>query len=172
MRMGSPAQVDAFNTWAAQRGWVARCDSELQLENASLRSLLAVWREQARDRVAPLREEMTARLLKPYLINLMLIERLAPQSYLVRLMGTRVTQIIGHLQGKQITSEPAEVAARWYAVLDLTLAEQRPLRYTSMVAYPGREHLMAEALHLPLTAAAGRASSMVLIGTVFEANVR
>lgn len=164
------AAIASFNQWAEKRGWEARCDPDLAFESPLLRNLLAVWREQANGRVAPLREEMTARLLKPFLPSIAVMERLAPDRYRVRLMGTRLTQVLGHLQGKILEEAvTAENAARWHALFDLSLTECRPLRYASPVAYSGAEYLRAEALHLPLSADGG-APSMLLLAAVFAPN--
>ena len=164
------AAVTGFNQWAEKRDWEARCDPDLAFESPLLRNLLAVWRDQAKGRVAPLREEMTARLLKPFLPSIAVIERLGPERYRVRLMGTRLTQVLGHLQGKILEEEVSpENAARWHALFQLSLTERRPLRYAAPVAYSGAEYLRAEALHLPLSADGGE-PTMLLIAAVFAPN--
>ncbi|MDE2183542.1 MAG: PAS domain-containing protein [Alphaproteobacteria bacterium] len=167
--MSASARVTAFNAWAKHHRWSARCDPDLRLKDEGLKGLLAVWREQARAHPVPRRSQFTARLLKPWLASIALIERVSmvPPGYHLRLVGTRVTLVLGLPNGRILEDVvKPETAERWHAVLDVTLEEQCPLRFVAATAYRGLEHLRAEALHLPLSAEGGPAT-MVLIGMFF-----
>ena len=171
MTIAQTAGAVAFNEWAAAHNWSARCDPTLTFESDVFRGLLTAWQEQTGSAAIPQRSQMTARVLKPYLGNVAVFERLCDGRYSVRLMGTRLTEVLGNLQGKILDDAVSpELVSRWHAVLDLVLAEARPLRFSNRHAYKGREYLQAEALDLPLSESGGP-PNMVLICALFKPNV-
>jgi len=169
------AQIDSaavFNEWAKARGWPARCDAGLVFESTTLTDLARVWCSLAGADGVVLRSQMTMRVLKPCIEDIAIVERLAeePTRYYVRLMGTHLALQIGNLHGKIVDEAVSpDVAERWHALLDATLAENRPLRYVSSVAYEGLEHYRAEALQLPLCDT-GAPPTMVLVCAVLKPN--
>ncbi len=172
MVIARAARTASFNEWAKAQDWPARCDPELNFESENLAGLLAVWRALACEGKIPLRRQMTMRLLKPHLRDIAIFERVCehPKRYHVRLSGSRLSELLGNLQGRLLEEAVSvELARRWHALLDLTLDEVRPLRFTNRIAYKGREHLQAEALHLPLSEL-GPPPTMVLVCALFKPN--
>ena len=172
MTIALPARAAAFNDWAKAHGWPSLCGPDLAFESEALTDLLAIWRKQAGTEAIPQRSRMSARALKHHLGQLAILERVAdgPTRYRVRLMGTRITQMVGEMQGKFLEDVlPAELLPRWYCALDLTLAEGRPLRFVTRVDFGKLEFMQAELLLVPLLEG-GDMPSLVLGGVAFMAN--
>jgi hypothetical protein len=143
----------AFNEWAKARDWPAYCDPELDFESPALIDLLAIWREQADSDAMPHRNKMTARVLKSHLGHISIIERVTEDTprYRVRLLGSKLAQILGEMQGKYLEDAIApEVVPHWQARLDLTLAEGRPMRFVSRVDIRKLHFLRSETFWAPL----------------------
>ena len=173
MTIALTARVAAYNDFAKAQDWPSLCDEALAFESKILIDLLAAWRRQAGSAI-PRRSAMSARALKPHLGNVAIIERIArrPARFQMRLMGTRLTQIVGDLQGRYLDEAvPSDLVVRWNAALDLTLAETRPLRFVNRVDFKGLNFLRAEILLAPLLGG-DETPSMVLGGAVFTATKR
>ncbi|MGC9955100.1 MAG: PAS domain-containing protein [Rhizomicrobium sp.] len=173
MTIASPARAAAFNDWAKAQGWPSLCDPDLAFESEALTDLLAIWRKQAGTEAIPQRSRMSARALKHHLGHVAILERVAdgPARYRVRLMGTRITQLVGEMQGKFLEEVvPAGVLPRWYCALNLTLAEGRPLRFVTRVDFGTLDFLQAEILLVPLLEESDT-PSLVLGGASFKVNV-
>lgn len=98
----------------------------------------------------PPRSAFTPRNAKDFLGNLILFER-QNSSYLIRLMGTRISTVLGEMQGKALTEAlPGEVAERWKAVLDMVLTQMKPMRVVKTVAFNDLHYLEAELFLAPL----------------------
>lgn len=150
----SNSRADAFNKWAEARDWPARCDPDLSFESPALTDLLNIWRELAGADEVPPRQRMTARVLKAHLRYIAIIERLqgAPLRHRVRLMGTRLSQILGEMQGRYLEEAlDQEVFLHWQARLDLALAERRPVRFVSRVDLKQLYFFRSESFWAPLT---------------------
>ncbi len=101
----------------------------------------------------PKRSEMTPRDIKNFLRNIVLFERIAknPSNFIYRLIGTKLTEVAGHVTGKTFEeSVPAEILPRWIECGDLILDGEQPLRFLGRVHLQGREYLDAEHLYVPL----------------------
>jgi hypothetical protein len=147
------AQTDAYNTHSESESWEQLCDPGLGFSRDDFFSVLALWNSQAASRPLPLRSDMTARVLKPFLPNVALKERVetSPSRYRWRIVGTRVAQVLGERTGK-FTDEgaPPKVAARWNASCDLVLASGKPLRFVGRVLVEGKDFLASELMFMPL----------------------
>lgn len=134
---------DYWDNW-----WLER-DPALEFEAEALEKALAVWRRFA-DPV-PRRSALTARVLKPFLTKMCIVERSAPGRYRIRLMGSTVAMLIGDMQGRPLEDCLApHVLKRWTTALDTLFEEMCPLRILSCVAGHGRVFVRAEMLAAPL----------------------
>ena len=147
------AAAKAFNQRALSNHWHMACDPTLAFAEPCYTDMLGIWQTKAGPRKMPSRSQMTARDLKPYLRNIILVEREEekPSRYRWRLIGTSVTEIVGHLTGKQFDdSVPPEHLQRWNGVCDMILESEQPWRFLGRVHIRGREYLKAEHLYMPL----------------------
>jgi hypothetical protein len=147
------AAAKALNRKAFQQNWHHICDPTLTFRDSSYDHLLALWRSKAGDRPMPARSDITPRDLKNILRNIVIFERVekSPSHYLWRVIGTGITEILGHNTGKTFEeSIPAEHRPRWIECFDLVLDGRQPLRFLGRVHISGREYLDAEHLYVPL----------------------
>ena len=114
-----------------------------------------LWRSLAVGKPAPSRADFDARTLKPYLRNIMIIERVfigpGRWRYRTRLTGTGVAEIIGDPTGKFLEEQlPLELVPRWTSIYDTTLDGGQPLRLVAEFELPQLAFLRGEALIAPL----------------------
>lgn len=139
-----------------RHGWGITVDEHLAFVQPELAALYATWRAKADALGAlPRREDLDMRSLKPYLEHLSVVERietgLGTSRYRVRLQGSFMTEIFGHQTGKLMEDAvAAELAERWTSVQDVILEAGLPLRVVGTYRQEPMEHLVAEALAVPL----------------------
>lgn len=159
-----------FNDWAKARTWESECDPALAFESPLLREALSAWRHLSGEGPIPTRRSLTPRALKPLIGQITIFERLGqePSCYRIRLMGTRITEVLGEMQGKTLDEAlPPDAATRWRTALDSALSERCPLRFISRVAFNNLDFLQAEVFLAPLLDDAG-ALTMAFAATVFH----
>ena len=147
------AAARALNQKALEQRWYSLCDPTLAFSNSSYDSFLDIWRAKAGNRAMPKRSDMTPRDLKDFLRNIGIFERIRekPSSYIIRLIGTGLTQVTGHVTGKTFEeSVPADLLPRWIESCDLMLDGGKPLRFLGRVHLNGHDYLDAEHLYVPL----------------------
>jgi hypothetical protein len=162
----------AFNDWAQEIGWPAACHPELDFEAETLHQLLVIWRALAGCEAMPHRAKLTPRILKPFLKNILIIERVSeePLRGRVRLQGTHLVEVFGEMQGKFLDEALTEdVVPHWHSRLVLTLSEERPLRFVNRVDLRQKYFLRSETLWAPLVGDDG-APPQVLVGAVLKFN--
>lgn len=143
----------ALNQKAVRQNWHHLCDPTLAFSDAGYEQLLAVWRAKADGRPLPRRSQFSPRDLKDVLRNIVVFERIAqhPSQYRWRVIGTGLTDILGHNTGKTLEeSVPPEFLPRWVECGDLILDGGQPLRFVGRVHLQGRDYLHAENLFVPL----------------------
>jgi hypothetical protein len=151
--MNIAAAAKALNQKAAQQKWYYFCDPTLAFGDPLHEQFLALWQKKAGARAMPTRSEMTPRDLKDFLRNIVVFQRdsTKPSNYSWRIIGTGVTEILGHHTGKTFKeSIPADLLPRWVECCDLILDGGQPLRFIGRVHFRGREYLDAEHLYVPL----------------------
>jgi hypothetical protein len=147
------AAARALNQKAAQQKWHHFCDPGLAFSNSPHEQFLSLWQMKAGDRPMPARSEMTPRDIKDFLRNIVVFEREVkhPSRYRWRVIGTGITEVLGHNTGKTFEeSVPMELLPRWVECGDLVLDGGQPLRFLGRVHLQGREYLDAEHLYVPL----------------------
>jgi hypothetical protein len=153
------AAAKAFNESSMRENWNQFCDPTLAFTDTYYTNLLAIWRAKAGNRVMPLRSEMTPRDLKDFLRHIVLVQREeigGAAHYRWRLIGTSVTQVVGHHTGKLFEdSVPPEHLSRWTQCCNMILESQQPWRFLGHVHIHDRDYLKAEHLYLPLADDAG-----------------
>ncbi len=143
-----------MNRRAAQQHWYHFCDPSLAFTDSFYDNLLTPWRTKLNGRAMPKRAEITPRDIKNVLRNVVVFERVSrePSSYVFRLIGSGLTEIAGHVTGKNVaeTISP-DLLPRWIESGDLILDGGQPLRFLGRVHLQGREYLDAEHLYVPLS---------------------
>jgi hypothetical protein len=163
----------AFNRWAEEAGWPAVCDPSLTFEAPSLRKILRIWQDTAKGGALPQRSQFTARLLKPHLGDIAIIERKGDtaEQYRFRLFGTRLAEALGELQGKTFAQVMTpNVVEHWRTRFNLTVAEGHPLRFVSRVDLQKKNFLRSESLWMPL--ADDNGATITLMSAVLTFNGR
>ena len=145
--------LSAFNARAEAEGWQFTCLPAQGFEKPELEAVAARWYEKAGTRAMPRREDLTARVLKPWLTNISLIEHNAETArYRVRLHGSALARYSGDATGKFLEDVVApERLAGYAAVYDLARAIRTPLRVLSRYQAPEIAYLTGESLVAPLS---------------------
>lgn len=162
-----------YNRVAAEGGWHSLCDDTASFAHPDLVKLLELWRSEAQAAAGiPPRRVMSPRLLKPFLRDVALYERLVggdgKRRYRVRLIGTAFAQILGDLTGQFIDEAvPKDFVVRWHGSLDATLGHGAPLRFLSREDTKGMTFLTGEFFSAPLLADDGQ-MSLVLAAARFS----
>jgi len=161
----------AYNDIAEKENWPAVCDATVRFSHPDLCRLLGVWRKAVKGSSLPRESDMTTRLLRPFLPDIVIYEcavaRKGEQRWRVRLMGPSFAQIMGDLSGRFLDDAvPAKFLPRWHASLDATLGERAPLRFLAQAMTSGMKFLVGEYFSAPLIAADGSASLVLAAGRV------
>ncbi len=164
-------RVAAFNDWAKAQAWQAFCDPDLAFESETLADLLAIWRRQAGSDPIPPRSKMDVHVLKRHLGHIGIFERVGTR-YRVRLIGTKLTQVFGEMQGKFVDEAvPPELLQRWEYQIGLPLSQRCALRFVSpSIDFRNLQYLQAELLMAPLLEDAEE-PTLVLTGVVLKARL-
>ncbi len=148
-----------YNRAAKAGDWHSLCDVTLKFLHPDLIKLHELWKSEATGNGIPLRRTMSPRMLKSFLRDIAIYERVGEgpaRRYRVRLMGTSFAQILGDLTGKYLDEAVrAEILPRWYAALDATLGARTPLRFLGREDTNGMSFLTGEFFSAPLIADSG-----------------
>jgi hypothetical protein len=155
--------VADYNAASRRGDWHSLCDPTLAFVHPDLTKLLDLWRSETGEAGIPPRRVMSPRLLKSFLRDIAIYERLETpdgrRRYRVRLMGTAFAQILGDLTGKLVDEAvPARFVDRWHGALDVTLAVRAPLRFLGREDTNGMTFLTGEFFSAPLIADDGQMS--------------
>jgi hypothetical protein len=148
------ALAKAHNQKAVQEDWHHFCDPTLAFTLPRYNQLIDLWRAKADGRRLPRRSSLTPRDLKEFLRDILLFQRSSthPSQYIWRLVGTSVSEIVGHHnpgETFETTFSPKDLQ-RWVETADMILESEQPWRLRGRVHIRGREYLDAENLYLPL----------------------
>lgn len=170
------ASASGLNELALRRDWPVLCDVACRFSLDELIDLHALWRSKAGSSGIPPRSEMTARLLKPYIEELVFHERVAgpggTRRYRVRLMGSGIAQVAGEASGKFYDEFlPEKSVPLWNAMTDAVLGHGAPVRMLIRADELGKDYLVGELFAAPLLASDGTAS-LVLTAGRFDGNRR
>lgn len=158
-----------FENWASSPRAIT-LDESLSFEAPLLKEAYETWATVAAGAIPP-RSAFSARLVKTFVGNLLIFERLDADDYLIRLMGTRVSNVLGEMQGTTFRqSLPADAAERWKLALDAVLKGRKPLRIVTLVNINDLQFLEAEIFLGPLSDDSGQ-ETMVFTVVVFRSGV-
>jgi hypothetical protein len=159
--------VTAIGDWLDSLNSSYTKDESLAFESPILKEAHATW---SRLGGIPARSAFTPRTSKAFLGNLLIFEW-KNDSFLIRLMGTRISAVLGEMQGRMIEEAlPPEVAQRWKVVLSDVLHEAKPVRVVKTVAFNDLHYLESELFLAPLLDAQGLLT-MVFAVAAFRSGV-
>ena len=147
---------DSYNAYAESHGWNSRCYSDLQFVQPELNQLRDLWFSVAQKKEAPpSRADFDARVLKPFLTNISLVDCVAQSigrsRYRFRLSGTELTRLFGEQTGRYADEFfPPASLPRWLMGYDVVIDTQTPVRFTSRFILPLLSHLDGESFSAPL----------------------
>jgi len=149
-----------------------------QLTLETLRALYSYWAGKRDGRALPDRADIDPIEMKPWLGNLMLVERLDGGDYLYRLYGsTFVNQFKVDMTGKRVNELPEKQAELLRSEYDAVVHSGIPMsrRYTATFDYTSRDKRSTwqverswERLALPLTAGGGEVKMLLVAAFPLE----
>lgn len=160
-----------FNAKALEQGWQTQINDLPTFERPELNDLYKLWCSLVPAGGLPARDQLTARLMKPYMRYLAIyaIERdvAGTQHYRHRFIGTALSEVFGNLTGKTFEDFlPPPLVQRTHACFDTVLAASRPMRVVTRYGAEQASHLAAEIFAAPL-APPGQAPNMVMTVSYF-----
>jgi hypothetical protein len=149
-----------------------------QLTLETLRALYSYWAGKRHGRALPDRADIDPIEMKPWLGNLMLVERKDDGDYLYRLYGsTFVNQFKVDMTGKRVNELPEKQAELLRSEYDAVVHSGIPMsrRYTATFDYTSRDKRSTwqverswERLSLPLTAGGGEVRMLLVAAFPLE----
>lgn len=159
-----------YYDWANSPRSAVAVDGSLAFESPVLKAAFEEWSRQSAGAI-PSRRSFTARSVRGFVGHLTIFERAGRRRYRVRLMGTRVTAVIGEMQGRMLEEAlPRDVARRWNIALEEVLLRLRPARIVHTVAFNNLDFLEAEILLAPLLDESGK-PTMVFAAVTFRSGI-
>jgi hypothetical protein len=157
--------MKAFNERAKAAGWTFTCGPAKGFHNPALASALSLWREKTKGRTMPARSDMTARLMRAYMPNMSLLEKVGTAKaarYRVRLHGTSLASYAGDKTGKFLDEiVPPDLIGSYTSVYDTVLELLEPVRLVRDFQVPEIDYLAGESLIAPLSAP-GKSTPLIL----------
>lgn len=118
---------------------------------------LAYWRSKGGGQGMPSRARLDPIEMRAFVANVALIDVLTPgadrtqPTFRIRLAGTAVEEVFGHLTGKLLAELPAYFRPRWHNLFMAGVDARAPIRITTRVTLERKDFLTAEALLAPLS---------------------
>lgn len=163
--------VKRVNALARAANWETRADPTLAFKEPKLNQFRELWHSVARSDRLPSRAEFTARLLKPYLVNLSILEIATPDGrrFVHRYVGTAVTERLGPSTGLSLAEFlPAEALPRTVAFMDVVVESRRPLRILTRFQLSSANFLIGEIFAAPLAEDGVRPDRLLTISYFFS----
>jgi hypothetical protein len=126
--------IDELQTRAKTAGWGVEVDPTLAFERVELRALHDLWKLKSIERgTLPARADLDARLLKPFLRNLTIMEHVpGPDGrphFKFRLQGMALVQYFGEQTGRMLEdSVSPDIVDAWNTGYFALLRAKRPMR--------------------------------------------
>ena len=140
-----------FTVRARAKGWPFACFAAEGFERPELAAATALWHDKAKGRAMPDRADMTARVMKPFLPQMTLLERLGGR-YRVRLHGSALARYAGDSTGQFVDDFVRDGRSAGYVALyDFVLELGRPVRVVTHYQIPQISYLVGESLVAPLS---------------------
>lgn len=145
--------VGKVNAQARALNWQSRADASLSFRQPELLALRDIWNNLSGDGRLPSRAALTARMLKPFLPHVTILEMLpagpGKLKFVHRYVGTAVTRYFGELTGLSLEDFlPPERLPATESFLEAVIETRRALRV--ITHFQIRDYLYGEILIMPL----------------------
>jgi hypothetical protein len=143
-----------LNARSLAMDWNALCDTKLEFDRRELSHMREVWRSHCRPDRLPSRAQFDARVLKPFLREIVILEAVPHKGrwrYLHRLVGSAIAERTGETTGKfldEIIPEP--VHEKTVAYFDAVIEHRCPLRVINDYDVEAMNHTRGEIFLMPL----------------------
>jgi hypothetical protein len=143
-------------------------DPSLCFAHPDLAALYEIWHKLRGARAMPSRADFTARVLKPYLRHVTIVDVIGAHAgarrFRHRFVGTAIVALVGEQTGRYVDEiVPPDEMARWAAALDAIIDGRSPARYQSRFPLRPFSHLTAEWLVAPLSDDGERANMVMTV---------
>jgi hypothetical protein len=147
--------IARLNAMARGRNWQTKADATLSFVEPELVVLRDVWLGLTGNSRMPARAELTARMLKPFLPHITVIELVrseaAPVRFVHRYVGTAITRYFGETTGLSFEDFlPPERVPATRAFFEAVVETRRALRIITHFQLPHVSYLYGEVLAMPL----------------------
>jgi PAS domain len=148
--------IAELQTKARTAGWGVEVDPTLAFERAELRQLHDLWKlKQIERNRLPERSDLDARLLKPFLRNLTIMEHVAGQDgkphFKFRLQGMALVQYFGEQTGRMLEdSVDPEIVEAWNTGYFALLRAKRPMRVLTYYQMENVDYITGESFSVAL----------------------
>ena len=147
--------LNALNARAKAAGWTFLVGKAEGFEHPPLAAACALWHEKANGRAMPARADLTARVMKAFMAQMSLLERVndnGQDRYRVRLHGSALARYSGDATGKWLEDVVGTPRLGSYlGIYDTVLALRIPLRVVSRYQAPELDYLDGESFVAPLS---------------------
>jgi hypothetical protein len=130
-------------------------DRDLAFRDPINHLALAYWRSKGGAHGMPSRARLDPVEMRGFVANVGLVDVLAPaggqRTFRIRLAGTAVEDVFGHLTGRMLAELPDYIRPRWHNMFLAAVDAGVPVRVTTRVMFESKDHLTAETLLAPLS---------------------
>lgn len=165
---GDPFEI--CNRRARKEGWETRADPTLAFREPQLLQVRELWHNLTDEHRLPSRAELTARLMKPYLrhLTVMDIGRPGQKRFVHRFVGTEITHHMGELTGTSLEDFlPEHLVARTTLFFEAVVEARRAVRIVTRFQLKAVDFLLAEIFAAPLAADGITPDKLVTISYFF-----
>ena len=156
MTIGAHADaVERLNTLATKEHWPIRADASLSFRHSDLVQLRTLWSGLTASGNLPARFDLTVRLLKPFLSNLVFVEMIfdpeGVRRYRHTYVGSTIITKTGEFTGRTLEEFlPAEGARRWTKCMEAVQEAGHAVRFVARSWLGAGHHVLAEIFTAPL----------------------
>jgi hypothetical protein len=147
--------IDSLRTKAKTSGWGVEVDETLSFERPELRQLHELWRLKSIERGGlPARGDLDARLLKPFLRNLTIMEHVpgpdGKPHFRFRLQGMALVQYFGEQTGRMLEDAVSSDIEAWNTGYAALLAAKQPMRVITYYQMESADYITGESFSVAL----------------------
>jgi hypothetical protein len=128
-------------------------DRDLSFRESVNHQALGYWRSKCAGRTMPARAHLDPIEMRGFLPHVALVDVLGDPKpgYRIRLAGTAIEDVFGHLTGQVLADMQPYFAHRWEGIFSSAVQARAPIRITTRVGYDQKDFLSCEAMFAPVS---------------------